>query len=168
MLASRKSSVAAESLENYGYLIMTAKADLEAHLESIYKKLELIAGQTLPDSDSDALELQQIKEKWLSMIICFQVCVKFSECISQIQLTYKCSGSSTGLDLDTEAITNDGLQDCKNCLHLTISKLEGCMQDIMDQMVAKSKTAITSEVQILLGCGKSGKQLTSAWISALD
>lgn len=87
MLASRKSSVAAGSLEIYGYLIKTAKVDLEAHLESIYKKLELIAGQTLPDSDSDALELQQIKEVWLSMEKCLQICALLSECISQIQLT---------------------------------------------------------------------------------
>ena len=148
MLASRKSSVTAESLENlenYEDLVETAKSDLEAHLESIDEKLEILLGQNLPDSDPDALELRQIKEERLSTEKCLQICAQLSDHISQIQLTFKRSGSSAGPGLDTEGVTNDGLQECKNSLYLTISKLERRMQDIMDRMMAKSKAAMTSE-----------------------
>lgn len=145
MLASRKISLTAESLENYEDLVETAKADLEAHLESIDEKLELILEQTLPGSDSDALELRQIKEERLSTEKCLQICAQLSDHVSQIQRTFKRSDRSTGPGLDTEEITNDGLQECKNSLHLTIAKLEERMQNIMDRMVAKSKTAMSSE-----------------------
>ena len=143
--ASRQSSVTAESLENYEDLVETAKADLEAHLESINEKLESLLGQALPGPDPDTLELRQIKEERLSTEKCLQICGQLSDHISQIQLTFQRSGSSAGPGLDTEGVTNDGLQECKNSLHLTISKLEGRMKDIMDRMIAKSKAAMTSE-----------------------
>lgn len=43
--------MAADSIENYKQLIETAKTDLEAHLESIDGKLELMLGKAVADSD---------------------------------------------------------------------------------------------------------------------
>ena len=58
------------------------------------------------------------------------------------------SASSPGpIDPDAipERVTNEGLQECKNSLTLTAARLERHMKDLMDRLVTKSKTAMTSE-----------------------
>jgi hypothetical protein len=150
-LVSRKSSVTAENLESYKDLIKTATDDLQAHLESIDEKLEITFGQTATESDSDATELRLIKEERLSTQKCLQICDQLSDHINQIQLTPKRSASSPGpIDPDAipERITNEGLQECKNSLALTAARLEKYMKDIMDRLVTKSKTAMTSEDEV--------------------
>jgi hypothetical protein len=150
-LVSRKSSVTAESLESYKDLIKTATDDLQAHLESIDEKLEIIFRQTETESNSDATELRLIKEERLSTQKCLQICDQLSDHINQIQLTPKRSASSPGpIDSDAipERITNEGLQECKNSLALTTARLESYMRDIMDRLVTKSKTAMTSEDEV--------------------
>lgn len=150
-LVSRKSSVTTESLEGYKDLIKTATDDLQAHLESIDEKLEIIFRQTETESNSDATELRLIKEERLSTQKCLQICDQLSDHINQIQLAPKRSASSPGpIDSDAipEKITNEGLQDCKNSLALTAARLERYMKDIMDRLVTKSKTAMTSEDEV--------------------
>ncbi|KIX05236.1 uncharacterized protein Z518_06108 [Rhinocladiella mackenziei CBS 650.93] len=144
----RKSSVNAENLESYKELIKTASAELEAHLENIDAKLETIFEQTVTESDSDAAERRRIKEEQLSTQRCLQICAQLSDHISQIQLMPKSHGSSPELTDPNdfpELVTNGGLQECKNHLNLTAGKLERHMQDLMDRLVAKSKTVMTSE-----------------------
>lgn len=150
-LISRKSSVTAESLESYKDLIKTATADLEAHLECIDERLEIIFEQTVTESDSDAAERRLIKEEQLSTQRCLQICAQLSDHITQIQLTSKSGGSAPELidpDAFSEIVTNVGLQECKNSLMLTARKLERHMQDLMDRLVTKSKTAMTSQEDV--------------------
>jgi len=103
------------------------------------------------ESDSDAAERRLIKEEQLSTQKCLQICAQLSDHINQIQLMPKRSGSSLGLN-DPDAlpvrVTNMGLQECKNSLILTAAKLERHMQDLMDRLVTKSKTAMTSEEDV--------------------
>jgi hypothetical protein len=47
-----------------------------------------------------------------------------------------------------ERLTTEGLQECKNSLALTATKLEGYMKDLIDRLVTKSKTAMTSEEEL--------------------
>ena len=150
-MISRKSSVTAASLESHKELITTATADLEAHLESIDEKLEIIFTKTMTVSDSDAAERRLIKEEQLSTQKCLQICAQLSDHINQIQLTPKRSDSSLGTrdpDAFPERVTDRGLQECKNSLVLTQAKLERYMQDLMGRLVAKSKTAMTSEADV--------------------
>jgi len=150
-LVSRKSSVTAESLEGYKDLIKTATDDLQAHLESVDEKLETIFRQTVAESTLDATEIKLIKDEKLSTEKCLQICDQLSDHINQIQLTSKRSASSPGLDdPDTipERVTNVGLQECKNSLILTAARLEKHMKDLMDRLVAKSKTAMSSENEV--------------------
>ncbi|QSS66008.1 hypothetical protein I7I51_06859, partial [Histoplasma capsulatum] len=129
-------------------LVKDAKADLEARLDSIKEKLQLIIGKTVPESGLDASELQRIKEERASTEKCLQICAQLSNHIDQIQLTPKGSGSSPGsIDPETlpERVANEGLQDCKNSLILTIAKLERHMQDVMDRLLTKSKTSMVSQ-----------------------
>ncbi|KAK5042887.1 hypothetical protein LTR84_012406 [Exophiala bonariae] len=51
-----KSTVTRENLENYKNLIGAATEDLQAHLETINKKLEMPLQRTETDSSSDSLE----------------------------------------------------------------------------------------------------------------
>ena len=92
-----------------------------------------------------------IKEEQLSTQKCLQICSQLSDHIYQIQLTSKLSGSGPGIidpDAFSERVTNVGLQECKNSLILTAAKLERHMQDLMDRLVTKSKTAMASEEDI--------------------
>lgn len=151
-MVSRKSSVTAESLEVYRDLLKTATDDLDAHLQSIDEKLETIFARTLPESASDAAELQLINEERLSAQQCLQICAQLSEHIDQIQLPPKRSGNSPG-PKDSESLperfTTEGLQECKTSLKLTATKLERLMKDRIDRLVTKSKSAMTSEEDLM-------------------
>ena len=105
----------------------------------------------MPGSASDATELRLIKEERMSTQKCLQICAQLSDHIDQIQVTPKSSGSPPGPndpDALPERLTNEGLQECKNSLTITAAKLEGYMKDIMDRLVAKSKTTMTSEEEV--------------------
>jgi Fungal N-terminal domain of STAND proteins len=147
-MISRKSSVTAEGLDTYRNLIKTATDDLEAHLQSIDEKLETIFEHTVTGSDSDAAELQLIKEERMSTQKCLQICAQLSDHIDQIQLTSNRSDSSPGrIDLDDIPVrlTNEGLRECKNSLAVTVTKLERHMKDLIDRLVTKSKAATNSK-----------------------
>jgi len=144
----RKSAVTAESLEKYRELIKTATDDLEAHLQSVDEKLEAISRHTAPESDSEATELRLIKEERMSTQKCLQICTQLSDHINQIQLASERSGSSPGsMDPDaiSERLTAEGLQECKDSLLLTATKLEQHMSNLIDRLVTKLKAATTSE-----------------------
>jgi hypothetical protein len=103
------------------------------------------------ESGLDATELRLIKEERMSTQKCLQICAQLSDHINQIQLTPRHSGSSPGpMDSDAlpERLTIEGLQECKNSLALTAAKLEGYMKDLIDRLVTKSKTAMTSEEEL--------------------
>lgn len=105
----------------------------------------------MTESDSDAAERRLIKEEQLSTQKCLQICAQLSDHIDQIQLRPKRSGSSPGIidpDAFPERVTNVGLQECKNSLLLTAAKLERNMQDLMDRLVTKSKTAMNSQEDV--------------------
>lgn len=44
-----------------------------------------------------------------------------------------------------EAVTNKGLQECKNSLAVTATKLERYMRDVMDRLLIKSRIAGSNE-----------------------
>lgn len=145
---SRKSSVTAEILENHKTLIETAKDDLETHLESIDEKLQEIIGRTVTESESDTTELRLMKEERLSTEKCLQICARLSEHIEQIQLTNTQTESFAefaDIHTSSETITNEGLQECKDSLTHTATKLENHMRNLMDRMLARSRTNMTSQ-----------------------
>ena len=147
LLDRRKSTVTADALESYTDLLQTTTTDLEVHLESIDHKLEIFFNQSVTNSDSDTAERQLIKEEQSSTRRCLEICNRLSEHISQIQLNFGgSSGSVAPEESDTfpERITNVGLQECKNSLSLASGKLESHLRDLMDRLVTKSKTAMTS------------------------
>lgn len=143
----RRSSVNAESLEHYKELIETAKADLDAHLESIDDKLEAIVRQNVADSNLETSDLRSIEEERLSTEKCLQICAQLSEHISEIQLTPEISGShqESVKNALPFKIANEGLQECKSSLHLAAAKLETHMKSLLDQCLTKSKIAATSK-----------------------
>jgi len=105
----------------------------------------------VPESDADATELQTMKEERLSTEKCLQICAQLSEHINQLQITPKGGGgSSDSGDLESipESITNEGLQECKKNLMATTAKLENHMQELIERMIAKSKSTMNSEEQL--------------------
>ena len=105
----------------------------------------------MTESDSDATELRLIKEERLSTQKCLEICDQLTEHIDQIQLPPKRSASSPGPivpDAVSERVTNEGLQECRNSLNLTAARLERHMKDLMDRLITKSKTAMTSEDEL--------------------
>ena len=150
-MTRRQTSVTADSIEHYKDLIHTATSDLEAHLESIDEKLEAIFQRTVTESDPDAAELRLIKDEQLSTQRCLQICARLSDHIDQIRITPQHGGAAagtTGPNAVPEKVTNMGLQECKRSLFVTSAKLERHMLDLMDRLVTKSRTAMTSEEDV--------------------
>lgn len=101
----------------------------------------------MTDSGTDTAELQLLKEERTSTQNYLQICRQLSDHIDQIQLNAQRSGSSAApenLETIPERLAYEGLQECKNSLVLTVAKLERHMKDVVDRMVAKSKTATSS------------------------
>jgi hypothetical protein len=145
-------SVTAEDLRSYRQLVNTTTDDLKAHLQGIDEKVESIFSRTVTESESDAADLRLMKEERLSAQKCLQICAQLSDHISQIQLRpIERSRSPSGRsDTDSlpEIITNKGLQECKESLRITAGKLEQYMVDVLDQLIARSKTTLASEEDI--------------------
>ena len=150
-LCSRASSVTAEGLGDYKELIKTATDDLEAHLQSIDEKLETLFGHTVPESDADATELRLSKEERLSTQKCLQICAQLSDHIKQIQANlqddYK-NHDPVNPEPISKGVTTEGLQECRNSLSATTAKLENRMKYLIDRLVVKSKTTMTSEEEV--------------------
>ncbi|KAL4816631.1 hypothetical protein BDW67DRAFT_41055 [Aspergillus spinulosporus] len=142
----QKSTITAETLENYESLIETARLDLEAHLEAIDEKLELVLGKAAPESDKDSLELQQIKEERLSTEKCLQICAQLSDHISQIQISPASNDSTSPSDPGAlpERLTSAALQECKANLEHTSAKLQKHINSLFDRLIAKSASAPAS------------------------
>ncbi|KAJ5778487.1 hypothetical protein N7520_001733 [Penicillium odoratum] len=144
----RQSAIAAETIGDYENLIQDAKEDLEARLESIDRKLEHLVVNDAAQPGLDAAELQSLREERLSTEKCLQICAQLSSHIDQIQLISDetdASRESTGTETSPETLTNEGLQECKRSLTITAAKLEKHMRDIMDRLLAKSKSVISSD-----------------------
>ncbi|KAJ5935943.1 hypothetical protein N7454_005241 [Penicillium verhagenii] len=144
----RQSTIAAESIGDYENLIQDAKEDLEARLESIDRKLEHLLVNDSSQSGPDSAEFQSLREERLSTEKCLQICAQLSSHIDQIQLISDKTDASPGpigTDTSPEELTNQGLQECKQSLTMTAAKLEKHMRDVMDRLLAKSKTATSSD-----------------------
>lgn len=102
----------------------------------------------MTQSGPDAAELHSLREERLSTEKCLQICAQLSNHIDQIQLMSDDAGpslGSAGSEASPATVTNEGLQECKNSLAMTANKLEKHMRAIMDRLVAKSRTAISSD-----------------------
>lgn len=149
--SSRRSLVTAEAIAGYNELLTTARADLEGRLEMIDDKLELMLGQNITASDSEAGEVSQIKEERQSTENCLQICAQLSEHINQIQLANMrrspSSGEESNPDLGSmsERITNDGLQECKDSLTRMAAKLASHEKQLFDRLVDKMNGSSSSQ-----------------------
>ena len=135
-----------ENIGDYESLIRDAKEDLGARLESIDRKLEDLAKKDV--TQPGTAELCSLREERLSTEKCLQICAQLSSHIDQIQLMSDEAGSSRGsggAEASPESVTNEGLQECKNSLAATATKLEKHMRDVIERLLAKSKTAVSSD-----------------------
>jgi hypothetical protein len=129
-------------------MIDVATVNLEERLAIIDAKLESVFQRSVPDSDEDAAELRQIKEDRLSTQKCLQICVQLSHHIDQIQTQVPPpSGRRDARLVDPGAVTNQTVEECKKKLTATAARLEKNMQDLIDRLVQKSKTAMSDEEQ---------------------
>lgn len=148
-LASRKTTVTAESLKSYQDLIETAKAELEAHLDDIDRKLEHILRRSMAESDDiNASELKVMQEERQSTEKCLQICSRLSDHINEIQISPEGPGSfsrSDGPNRFSEIVTDEGLRECKRNLNTTTATLEKHMRDLTDRLLTNSRHAMTPD-----------------------
>ena len=131
-------------------MIDLATVNLEERLAIIDAKLESIFQRSVPDSDEDAAELRQIKEDRLSTQKCLQICVQLSHHIDQMQSQVPPPTGRPRRDarlVDPGLVTNQTVQECKEKLTTTAARLETNMQNLIDRLVQKSKTAMLDEDQ---------------------
>ncbi|EPS34141.1 hypothetical protein PDE_09103 [Penicillium oxalicum 114-2] len=143
MMAGYKSTIIialtdANLLESYKEMIEITTGDLEAYLETIDEKLEKIIAYNANDLSADAGELQIMEEERLSTQKCLEICNSPYDAV-------KHNASSSV----SETVTNEGLQECKNSLSNTAAKLESHLKALMDRIVTKSRTAMTSQEDIV-------------------
>lgn len=105
--------------------------------------MEELTEKGLTQPGTDAAEMRSLREERLSTEKCLQICAQLSSHIDQIQLMSDEAGSSIGsggAEASPERVTNEGLQECKNSLATTATKLEKHMRDVMDRLLAKSNS----------------------------
>jgi hypothetical protein len=147
---SRTTTITAEKLDDHRDMINVATVNLEERLAIIDTKLESIFQRNVPDSDEDAAELRQIREDRLGTQKCLQICVQLSHHIDQIQTQVPTPTGRPRRDarlVDPGVVTNQTVQECKEKLTATAARLEKNMQDLIDRLVQKSKTAMSDEEQ---------------------
>ncbi|GKT44620.1 uncharacterized protein ColSpa_04801 [Colletotrichum spaethianum] len=144
----RQSTVTAEGLEKYQTMIKTATDDLEARLESIDEKLAVVFERTVTATDSDAKDLQRIREERSSTQKCLEVCAQLADHIDRIQLQ-PATGPNTPSSVDANPypnrVTNESLQACKERLSQTVNNLEKHMEDLMNRLIEKSAAKMSSK-----------------------
>ena len=122
---------------------------MEAHLESINEKLEAIFERTVPASDADAADLRRIQSERASTEKGLQICRQLSDHIKEIQLNHaRGDGDSPRLidpGLLPDRIVNESLQECAGSLRVAAEQLEGYEREVMDRLMAKSRSAMTGE-----------------------
>lgn len=115
------------------------------------EKLETIIGRIVPDTDEDVTELRRIKEERLSTEKCLEICAQLSSHIDQIQSTLNQDArppDSNEPSALPKRLVNDGVRGCKESIDLASEKLQRNLQDTMDRLIRKSKTAMTSKEDI--------------------
>jgi hypothetical protein len=113
--------------------------------------MELLLERTVSEPDSEESELQQLKDERLSTEKCLQICTQLSDHINEIATLRKNDSRSSGSrnpNAFPERVVNEGLQECKDSLNTTAAKLGEHMNNIMERLVAKSKTMITSDQEL--------------------
>jgi hypothetical protein len=131
-------------------MIKDATVDLEDHLRSIDEKLESTFSRAASESDEDAIQMRQMQEERSSTQQGLAICAQLSAHISRIQPLTGADHGQSSIDAHAmppavaERITREGLEECQDTLSNTANRLEKHLQSIMDQLMAKSKTALSS------------------------
>jgi len=146
----RQSSVTAECLEAYKVMTRNATADLEDHLKSIDEKLESTFSRAADESDGDATQMRQMQEERSSTQQGLAICAQLSAHIARVQPLLAADRGRGSTDarampsVVAEHITREGLEECQDTLSKTATRLEKHLKSIMDRLMAKSKTALSS------------------------
>ncbi len=131
-------------------MIKDATADLEDHLTSIDEKLESTFSQAAGGSEEDAIQIRQMQEERSSTQQGLVICAQLSAYISRIQPVSTADRGLRPADAHemppsvAEHITREGLKECQDTLSNMANQLEKHRQSIMDRLMAKSKTALSS------------------------
>lgn len=147
---SRQSPVTASGLEAYKVMIKDATVDLEDHLQSIDEKLESTFSRAAGESDEDAIQMRRMQEERSSTQQGLAICAQLSAHISRLQPQLAADGGRRSDDarakspVVAERITREGLEECQDTLSNTAHRLEKHLKAIMDRLMAKSITALSS------------------------
>ncbi|RYP43155.1 hypothetical protein DL770_011816 [Monosporascus sp. CRB-9-2] len=164
----RQSSVTAEGLEAYKVMIKDASADLEYHLKSIDQKLESTFSRAADESNEDAIQMRQMQEERSSTQQGLAICAQLSAHISRIQPLSAADHGQRSADAGAvppavaERITREGLEECQGTLSSTANRLERHLKSIMDRLMAKSKTALSSSPQDAAELGRLQEEWETA------
>jgi hypothetical protein len=151
---SRKTSITDEKLEACEKNIEYTTEDLEDHLDSVEKKLEVIVRHAVTASESDATELQLIQEEHRSTKKCLQICARLSEHLGQIRFEPRRwnRSASTSVSGDREAVPEqilmDGMKEWQGNFRTTQARLHDHMQDVLDRLMVKLKSSTAAQEDI--------------------
>lgn len=131
----------------------TANSDLQAHFENVNEKLDGLLAHATSGTESDAADLDIIREERLSAQRCLAICDQLSKHIEQVQLDLSLRGETVraaGEDRNVpEMLFNEGLQGCRDTLGDTVAKLERLEKDKFERLMNKTKQSVSSKEDLV-------------------
>ncbi|KAJ5751485.1 uncharacterized protein N7511_008450 [Penicillium nucicola] len=140
-----KTNIPADGREHYKDLAENAVVDLEAHLESIDRRLNDLRTESSTKSEINTEEIRLTTAERKSLQKCLQVCIHFSSRIDDIPHNVKNKKISSHCLPERADV---GLrEDMKSLLNME-TKLESHMKALMDRILSKFMAAANSPQNI--------------------
>ncbi|EGY18601.1 uncharacterized protein VDAG_09127 [Verticillium dahliae VdLs.17] len=154
ILANRASATTAEAIQACRDLVATTTVDLEAHLQSIVQKLEVLANRTVVSSDSGEDVRQRVEEERLSTEKGIQFCAVLSQQIEQLHIDF--FGGNQGAPSIRDHISaskmllGNGLEACRDHMRITLDQLEKHQRTITKRLGTGPTAMHSAEDRALL------------------
>ncbi|KAM0270433.1 hypothetical protein ACHAQH_009443, partial [Verticillium albo-atrum] len=150
----RASATTAEAIQACRDLVATTTVDLEARLQSVVQKLDVLANWTVVSSDSDENVRQRVEEERLSTEKGLQFCALLSQQIEQLHIDF--FGGNQGVpsirdhSAASKMLLGNGLEACMDHMRITLDQLEKHQRTITKRLGTGPTAVHSAEDRALL------------------
>ncbi|KAI1839577.1 hypothetical protein JX266_014212 [Neoarthrinium moseri] len=145
------SATTTEAIHACRDLIVTTTVDLEAHLEEIQQKLEVLCQRAAADPGPDESVRKHMEDEQQSTEKGLEFCAALSEAIEKIQVNFF-GGRRGSLDIQRPDSTSgmllgEGLDGCMHHMRFTLDQLEKHRKRIAESLSSGSESIMSKEDQ---------------------
>ncbi|KAF7520530.1 hypothetical protein G7054_g12731 [Neopestalotiopsis clavispora] len=150
----RASATTTEAIHSCRDLIATTTTDLEAHLEDVQQKLEVLTQRAASGPSFDEAVRRSMEEEQLSTEKGLEFCAMLSQAIEKIQVDFfgneQDSPNSPRPDTTSEMLFGEGLDGCMHHMRFTLGQLEKHRKRIAESLSNGSTATISTREQASL------------------